>query len=122
MFDTYKTAKGYNTQKHLVAGAWKFGEKTNSAHFGVEMSELVATAQELVNSGIAKGGFIHVFVRGTGKHELGICFMYEPTLDERAKTFAELRKPYIDFFRRRHGAAFKGWDICTGIDVIELTN
>ena len=114
----YVQANASESFQNIVAGAWKFRDKP--LPFGTSTDELVETAIELVNARIGTGKFIHVFVRGTGKKEIGICFMYELCDDEIKKHREALRRPYEDFFRRRHGAAFRGWDIGTGVDIINL--
>lgn len=121
---TYTKAKFSVHQPHLIAGAWKFLDAKKNKRFGVTTDELAETAIEMVNASIGKGRFVHVFVRGTGPDEIGLCFMYEATIEEmEAKDRGEdLKMAYIDFFRRRHGAAFKGYDIGTGVDVIDLAD
>lgn len=121
MLDMYTKATGNEHRENLVAGAWKFHDESKKP-FGVSVEELVETAKELVNSGIGTGKFVHVFVRGTGHDELGICFMYELGEEEVNRRHEDLKQPYRDFFMRRHGSAFKGWDIGSGIDLITLAN
>ena len=124
MLDTFTTATDFTHHPNLIAGAWKFLDAQKNERYGVTTDVLAQTAVELVNANIGKGRFLHVFVRGTGPDEIGLCFMYEATDEEMSdkKNGEDLRMAYIDFFRRRHGVAFKGYDIGTGVDVVNLTN
>lgn len=120
MLSMYTKAKGSEHLDNLVAGAWKFRDARKIKRgIGVTVAELVETAQAMVNAGIGTGRFAHVFVRGTGPDELGICFMYELGQEDIGSDLQERTK---DFLMRRHGAACKGWDIGHGIDIVNLTN
>jgi hypothetical protein len=115
-------AIGSSSYPRLVAGAWKFRNVEKDPDYGVSEEDLAETAIDMVNAGIGKGTFKRVFVRGTGPDEIGLCFEYEAT-DAEVETKESrdaLKAAYIDFFKRRHGNGYKGYDYATGIEVITL--
>lgn len=118
MTDNFLRAGGVQFSPDLIAGIWKFRD-VRKHKFGVTTGQLAKTAIEMVNERIGQGTFLHVYVRGTGDDEIGICFKYRPTKEELSE-IRELREAFDDFFKRRHGGAVKGWDICTGITEITL--
>ncbi len=97
---------------HLLgvsAGSWKF--RTGDGKFTTTRLELIETAKELVNTNPGGGTFLNVFVRGTAKDELGICFTYRHGPEDKDTENESWKDKYRDLFQRRHGAAFKGNDV-----------
>jgi len=125
MLNPIDRARQTGHQDNLMAGAWKFLSAKTNPCYGVTVEQLTETAKELINAGIGKGRFIQLYVRGTGHDEIGLCFMYEFTQEEAEEDHgkcADWKSPYIDFFMRRHGVAYKGYDIGTGIDLVNLAD
>jgi len=109
-------ATAVNVLPNTIAGSWKFDRTRKS--FEASVRELAETAKELVDQNPGGGIYRKVFIRSTAENELGICFVYEPSPSEPTDNKIWM-KPYKDFFKRRHGEDFKGYDI--GHTIIEVT-
>lgn len=114
------TATGVQVLSEMIAGAWKFHRYGD---YEADVATLAALAQTLVNVNPGGGIYHDAFVRSTGRNELGICFIYEPHKNEwdpKAEHPRIKMEPYQDFFRRRCGIHFKGYDIGHSVTKITL--
>lgn len=104
-------------------GAWKFRQyRTHGDQFAVTDVDLIDIAIELVNRNPGGGVYCNVFIRSTSQNELGIYFIYQVSRKELDEPNEVTMRRYEDFFQRRHGAAFKGYDIGHSMTRIILVN
>ena len=111
-------AVGTKVLPNIIAGCWKF--RRSSDNFEKDVVELAEIAMDLVNQNLGRGIYHQVHIRSTAKDELGISFVYQIGPNESlVHSDRDWKEIYTDFFRRRTGNGFKGYDI--GHSVTEIT-
>ena len=109
------TGHEQDPEGHLAQGTFKFHFKymekggENLFPYCVTKEALIETAIAMVNKEVGSGEFLTVSVLGTADGELGIGFLYRMNHVESRYKF--IIANFEDWFKKRHGAAYKGYSI-----------